>query len=77
MSDPVRTNKNWWREGLHTAEEHYKMGFYFDGIDDIGGYVFRHPEGGSSTQHFGENWQYKKGWLDYIEHRKNNTEIFK
>lgn len=77
MSDPVRIDKNWWRDGLHTAEELYKLGFYFDGVDDIGGYVFNHPEGGSSTYHFGDNYQNKKGMMDYVAHRKNNPEIFK
>ena len=71
-----RVDRNWWRHGLHEAEELYKLGFCYDGIDDIGGHVFKHPSGCHQTFHFGEEWQYKKGMLDYIEHRKNNPEVF-
>lgn len=77
MSDPVRIERNWWVYGLHQAEQLYKLGFYYDGVDDIGAHIFRHPCGGQQGFHYGEEWQYKKGMLDYVEHHNNNPEIYK
>lgn len=28
--------ENYWRDGLHTAESLYKLGFIYDGKDDLG-----------------------------------------
>lgn len=67
--------KNYWRDGLHTAEELYKLGFIYDGKDDLGCLIFKHPEGGSSG-YCGLNSNFDRGMLDYVEHRKLNREIY-
>lgn len=71
-----RIERNWWRHGVHEAEELYKAGFIYDGVDDIGAHVFKHPCGGTSSYHFGRELEYRRGMFDYIEHRKNNPEVF-
>lgn len=76
MSGCVRIERNWWLFGLHEAEELYRNGFRFIGVDDIGGYVFKHPLGGTAGFHFGDEYEYKKGVLDYVDHWNNNQEIF-
>lgn len=64
-------------KGLLVAEQLFKDGYYFVGkrSDGLDGMMFKHPEGGSAG-YLGMEYRFEKGMWDYIEHRKDNPDIF-
>lgn len=65
-----------WFRGLKEAEEFMKVGWYYDPEESTSNHIsFRHPEGGRHGW-CGMDWEFNRGMMDYVEHRKLNGEIY-